>query len=135
MKDLPTTEQDLVMATVAWDACCQTINRTKAERGAVMCEHECPRFDDLGEDDERDGIFVSAPKEPCWKPIGHDEDGRPIYSPQSEWCESCRRRQAIHEQWRAAKKSHGPLLRRVRMLARRCMKLTETLEQIARDTQ
>lgn len=99
----------------------------KKARNACMCD----RSEGV---DMVDGIPTPQVGQPCWKAArqwdngsSYDDDGAPkrfwFDPPISEWCESCRNRQAYTVQLRAAVRDHAAakrsILQRGRAMVRR----------------
>lgn len=86
--------------------------RLRLERGAMSCERE------LGAD--------SGP--PCWK--GRDDNGRGdmvLTVQPDDWCDDCKKRQRIHEEYSAAVKQRGIAMRK---LMRRIDKFAKTFPEL-----
>jgi hypothetical protein len=115
----------LAVAAVAWNRARVFAERLKAAREFCLCE-----LADEGHQDEdfafhRPGATQSQWHEkPCWKdwtmgPNGED----PERAPESEWCDSCRLRQRIHEAYKLAVRTRGA---RMRVLQRYARELSKT---------
>lgn len=94
------------------------VTRLEKARRECRCEHEAPWGDDrepIAEGDHRTAAGpVKEYRQPCWKKqyiAAESEDGHTIThgggwelaSPPESWCESCKRRQAIHDQIKPAR--------------------------------
>lgn len=82
--------------------------RLKLARVAIECVNEAIVGDDV------------RPGTPCWKdrsePSGRE--GEPDTTrPQLDWCEPCRQRQVVHDQYRAAVRARGAASRSLQKLA------------------
>ncbi len=100
-------------------------DRLRWERGGLCCERaEVVSVHDLedamaeAKSDPLATFELPQPTqaEPCWKAARKWEDtgyrSRFYFDPpQSEWCESCRKRQAVSDAYRATVRQHGGALR------------------------
>ena len=98
MSDL---ESRVVEAAVAWECARQEALRLKQERAECICENEAKAEPSVG--------YWGAT--PCWRTYQQTapDDVEPL--PRSQWCAPCVRRQAIHEQYRAAMQARGATMR------------------------
>jgi hypothetical protein len=92
-------------------------DRLRTERASLVCDQEMAHEAALTGTDWDSPIAVSpVPPEPCWKAARkwRDDGYRSKFyfdPPQSEWCENCRKRQAVSDAYRAAVRAHGGALR------------------------
>ncbi len=64
--------------------------------------------------------------QPCWKPTGADQDDRSTYLPRERWCQTCLKRQAIHDELVSARRHAAGVLRGlIRMVKTQDAKSTE----------
>lgn len=105
------TIRDLAIAVVHAR---QQVIDLKRERNACRCGFEVSRWtaDDWGEP-------MDAPaRSACWALVIVDNDGNAEPAGGEDptaWCESCQRRQALHERWRVARLLVGPARNRLRI--------------------
>ena len=95
------TERQIASAAIAWDNARRDALRLKRARNAFVCEEE--------EASEPDVHFLGTP--PCWKTDVDAGYGQVKRLAREKWCEPCRSRQAIHEEYLAANRLRGACLR------------------------
>ena len=117
MAVLEVTDCDLSVALIRWEIAREKAAELREARAAIECEHVSA---DETAAIECSGFLSSTPPTPCWKDWRDGIEDRTL-APQSEWCESCRARQRIHEQYRAATTHRGAKLREMRRLAKLAM--------------
>lgn len=115
-----------------------------SERNGLLCERAEPVSQ--RDHDEAQAEATSDPlatfefpqptqEEACWKMARKWEDGpyraRFYFDPpQSEWCESCRRRQKMSEAYRSASRQHGAALRGLIRRGKRLMELGKAVAAV-----
>lgn len=122
-----TSDEKVIAAAQRWQAARATVRRLRIERSKFYCARAEPvsqaDYEDARQEAYNDPLakfeFPTPTQDgPCWK-LYEDgpEDSRLLN--RCEWCASCLRRQAIHEQYRAATKAHGAAMRALELLAKR----------------
>ena len=92
-------------AAVAWDQARREASRLRGQRAAFRCELECEaEYDDMGRQ-----TYAGDPA--CWRNTWQDQHGNDCRPPTDEWCEPCRQRQAVHEQYTKAVAHRQGLMR------------------------
>lgn len=85
----------VVGRALAFDAASKETMRLRRERAACRCEVAEPPEPEVGSE----GVG------PCWKQWEEDFEDDGVVSrrrPQGEWCETCRRRQQLHDAYCAS---------------------------------
>lgn len=101
-------------------------DKLRAERAGLLCERAetvtQADIEDAQAEAQNDPLAVIVfpahrePMEPCWKAARKWEDdgyrSRFYFDPpQSKWCETCRKRQAVSDAYRESVRKHGGALR------------------------
>jgi hypothetical protein len=73
-------------------------------------------------------IAVSNGTPACWKRYVDRYDGDPARLEESKWCPTCRRRQRIHEAFRAAMRTRGARMRAMQRCAFKAVVIANQLE-------
>ena len=105
----------IAAAALAWEAARRDVTRLKAERDACVCPSE--RTFHSG-DEPPDAAFVEVL--PCWRQMAMDDAGR--MHAQTQQCETCQRRYAIHKAMKAAGQVRGAKLRGLRAMLGHALK-------------
>jgi hypothetical protein len=105
-------------AAIEWNQARREANRLRGLRASFRCEHECEaEYDDSGH-------CTAEAEPPCWRVVHETPYGERRPS-MSEWCEPCRQRQAVHEQYTKAVAHRQGLMRG---LQRRALTAWESLQ-------
>lgn len=112
MSVLQETHERLLASVLRWNALRIEAARLRKERAGIKCD-SCKR-----DGEEEVGT-------PCWKWVheygpGGDTGGRSADLEGEPWCESCKRRQSIHERFQACAAARGVEIRRIQNLAGQC---------------
>ena len=114
MAVLEVTDCDLSVALIRWEIAREKAADLREARAQIECTRVIAYSADLDAGEAYD------PPLACWKDWRDGVEDKSL-APESEWCESCRKRQRIHEQYRAATKHRGAKLREMRRLAKLAM--------------
>lgn len=110
---------------IIFRGCKREAARLRQARVVTYCERAEPNNGQLVTDDNLN-VIRPAQKEPCWK--GREDtrrDTRELIVHPDNWCEGCKRRQAIHDKYRDAVKQRGIAMTK---LMRRIDKFAKTAE-------
>lgn len=92
-------------AAILWDQSRREAARLRSERASIRCEHE------VGAEYDDEGRCTYGGDEPCWRNQDQDQQGRARLEMESQWCQPCRRRQRVHEQYQRAVARRQGLMR------------------------
>ena len=110
---------ELERAAILFDQARREAVRIKFERGACLCE--------LAERAEPETNWDGT--DPCWKNWQDGPEDRTLAA-ESEWCDTCRRRQRLHEQYRVAMKIRGARMRQFFRLALKAWELDRQVAEV-----
>lgn len=96
----------IVKAVTEWQQVRESLKALRQKRVATLCE--------VAEQEPSSHVDQLVP---CWKDWQDGVEDRTL-APESEWCDGCRQRAAVHRDVRALSKRHGALMRSILSLAK-----------------